>query len=120
MALEQITGLNFGCKGMFQEAAEDAATDLRAALYNSTHFEIPCSFDVSTPFDTGERYRSFESKIIPSDIFRAHSAGTDKRAFSGFLGLYSATDSNTNPVPNNSACYKPLVFYSPNSLRPIT
>ena len=46
MALEQITGLNFREKRMLLDVDEDSGTDLRAALYNSTHFEIPHTFDV--------------------------------------------------------------------------
>jgi len=47
MALEQITGLNFRDKRMLLDVSEDSGTDLRAAMYNSTHFEIPRTFDVS-------------------------------------------------------------------------
>jgi len=47
MALEQITGLNFRDKRMLLDVDADSGTDLRAALYNSTHFEIPHTFDVS-------------------------------------------------------------------------
>jgi len=46
MALEQITGLNFRNKRMLLDVDDDSGTDLRAALYNSTHFEIPHTFDV--------------------------------------------------------------------------
>ena len=47
MALEQITGLNFHNKRMLLDADEDSDTDVRGAVYNSTHFEIPHTFDVS-------------------------------------------------------------------------
>ena len=46
MALEQITGLKFREKRTLLDVDEDSGTDLRSALYNSTHFEIPHTFDV--------------------------------------------------------------------------
>lgn len=45
MALEQITGLNFHSKRMLLDADEDSGTDVQGAVYNSTHFEIPHTFD---------------------------------------------------------------------------
>lgn len=45
MALEQVTGLNFRDTRTLPNVDEDSSVDLRAALYNSTHFEIPHTFD---------------------------------------------------------------------------
>ena len=47
MALEQITGLHFRDKQMLLDVDNDLSTDVRGAMYNSTHFEIPHTFDVS-------------------------------------------------------------------------
>ena len=47
MALEQITGLHFRDKQMLLDVDNDLSTDIRGAMYNSTHFEIPHTFDVS-------------------------------------------------------------------------
>ena len=46
MALEQITGLNFRNERLFPGDDEESGCGLQAALYNSTHFEIPHTFDV--------------------------------------------------------------------------
>jgi len=46
MALEQITGLNFRGKRTLLGGDDDMDTDLETALYNSTHFQIPLTFDV--------------------------------------------------------------------------
>lgn len=45
MALEQITGLKFRDKQMLLDVDEDSSADVRGAVYNSTHFEIPHTFD---------------------------------------------------------------------------
>lgn len=45
MALEQITGLHFRDKQMLLDVDNDLSTDVRGAMYNSTHFEIPHTFD---------------------------------------------------------------------------
>ena len=47
MALEQITGLNFRDKQMRIDVDEGLSADVRGAVHNSTHFEIPHTFDVS-------------------------------------------------------------------------
>lgn len=45
MALEQITGLNFRSKLSISGRDVDNDTDLPTALYNSTNFQIPRTFD---------------------------------------------------------------------------
>jgi len=57
MALEQITGLKFQDKQMLLDADESLCTDIRGAMYNSTHFEIPRTFDVSIAIITGPRVK---------------------------------------------------------------
>jgi len=46
MALEKLAGLDFRDKRSLLDVDEESGTDLQAALYNSTHFEIPRTFDV--------------------------------------------------------------------------
>ena len=51
MALEEITGSYFSHRRGLLNVAEDSDIDLRTALYNSTHFQIPRTFDVGVDND---------------------------------------------------------------------